>query len=391
MKLFSCFNRSPFTSNKSTAVRKKQQERSYDTTVTDSAVFVEEDYGENKDDDTAVLLEDPLQCVAAKIRPFQRKGTKHVVQIGCGVVGVAYMKAFKSKGHQVTGIEASTNIVELLNSDFKMYHVSDDGLSQLSGVDLILISVCTPIKTNHGRLDMAFIYSTLDSVACLVRNNPGATVVIRSTVTPGTVSGYNKALHDLLGGQQQVNVCYQPEFLRAASAYDDAMNPWYVVIGTPDGIDPPESLYEIYADFAPMSRIKIMTNEEAELLKIFHNSFNACKISFFNQCDLLCKEINKKQKSAKKIDTNVITETLVHTCEGLKNSKYGTKTGHGYYGSCLPKDSCELKGLEAEYSLGAKLFAEVVNVNENVVAIDKSENRADVTHGDFHKPYHAMM
>ena len=57
-------------------------------------------------------------------------------------------------------------------------------------------------------------------------------------MTPGTVCEYKKALNDQLGNQQ-VEVLFQPEFLRASSAYDDVMNPWYVVIGTHGGTEPP--------------------------------------------------------------------------------------------------------------------------------------------------------
>lgn len=315
-----------------------------------------------------------------------KMGVKHIVQIGCGIVGSAYMKAFKSKGHKITGIESSLKIINELGSAFEMQHVTDD-LTQLSEVDLILISVCTPTKTEGGRLDMSYIFSTLESVVAIVRNNPASTIVIRSTVTPGTVAKYKKALEDQLGGQY-VNICFQPEFLRAASAYDDAMNPWYVVIGVHDGAQH-EALHDIYVDFVEDSEVKIMSAEEAELLKIFHNSFNAAKISFFNQCHLLCKEMIRRDGS--EIDIDSITETLVHTCEGLKNAHYGTKTGHGYYGTCLPKDSSELKGLEAEYGLASKLFAEVVSVNKEVVAIDKMEKRGEIVHGDYHKPCFAMM
>ena len=198
---------------------------------------------------------------------------------------------------------------------------------------------------------------------------------------PGTVVEYKEALERKLGDGQHANMAFQPEFLRARSAMDDAMFPWYVVIGT-CGDHHPRHLYELYLDYVDATKIKMMPAEEAELLKIFHNSFNAAKISFFNQCDLLCKQMNKK--NCTNINTNNITQTLAMTCEGLMNPKYGTKSGHAYYGTCLPKDSSELKGLESEYGLESKLFAEVVGVNKEVVQNDRSENRKEVLDGDFH-------
>lgn len=309
----------------------------------------------------------------------------NIIQIGCGVVGSAYMNAWQEKGHNVVGIEASANIIKNLGNSYEMYNIKED-LSGLVGINLIMISVCTPVKQD-GRLDMAYIYSTLDTVATVIRRNPKSTVVIRSTVTPGTVLEYKVKLEAKLGGQK-ANMAFQPEFLRARSAINDALYPWFVVLGTCDNVFPTD-LYDLYLDYVDMEKIKIMSAEEAELLKIFHNSFNAAKISFFNQCDLLCKQMNKRDGT--NIDTNVITSTLVHTCEGLRNTKYGTKAGHGYYGTCLPKDGSELRGLESEYGLLSRIFAEVVRVNEEVVKNDKAENREEVLHGDFQISCFDMM
>lgn len=311
---------------------------------------------------------------------------KNIIQIGCGVVGAACMNAFQLKGHNVMGIEASPNIIKNLCNTYDMYNVADD-LSDLVDIDLIMISVCTPLKQDDGRLDMSYIYSTLDNVAALVQKNPKSTVVIRSTVTPGTVQEYRGALEEKLDGQQ-ANMAFHPEFLRAKSAIDDAIHPWYAVIGTCSGVFPTD-LYELCLDYVDMAKIKVMSAEEAELLKIFHNSFNAAKISFFNQCDLLCKEMNKRNMT--EIDVNNISETLVHTCEGLRNAKYGTKAGHGYYGACLPKDASELQGLESEHGLTSTLFAEVAHVNGEVVKNDKADNRAEVLHGDFQISCYDML
>ena len=124
-------------------------------------------------------------------KPSAEAKSKNIIQIGCGVVGSAYMHAFRSKGHNVIGLEASPTIIENLrkSSAFEMYNIADD-LSHLVDIDLIMISVCTPLKADDGRLDMSYIYSTLDNVAELVRNNPKSTVVIRSTV----VSTYRSAV-----------------------------------------------------------------------------------------------------------------------------------------------------------------------------------------------------
>jgi len=127
----------------------------------------------------------------------------------------------------------------------------------------------------------------------------------------------------------------------------------------------------------PENRITLLSIEEAELLKMFHNSYNAAKISFFNQCGLLCEAINEKEQID--VDPNKISSTMAKTCEGLINPRYGTKVLHSYYGTCLPKDSAELAHLERSYGLPDRLFASVVDVNNTVMKRDKEE----VLAGDF--------
>ena len=67
---------------------------------------------------------------------------------------------------------------------------------------------------------------------------------------------------------------------------------------------------------------------------------------------------------------------------GILNPRYGTTSGHAYYGTCLPKDSSELRGLEAEYGLQASLFKSVCDVNDIYVGTDVAE----VLDGDNHIP-----
>lgn len=304
-----------------------------------------------------------------------QKESFNIVQIGCGVVGHAYIDAYMEAGHNITGIEASKKLVQKYQKEMKMYHISDD-LSGIKNIDFIMISVCTPLK--NERLDMTYIYSTIPNVVELVKNNPDVFVVVRSTVQPTTTRKYKQILEEKL--EKKVNVIFQPEFLRAVSAEVDARNPWYVVIGRDEGLDVTK-MVDLYCGFTSRKNISILSVEEAELLKIYHNCFNAAKISFFNQCGLLCDSINKKEGT--NIDINKITTTLVKTCEGLINPKYGTKAGHGYYGTCLPKDSGELASLEKVYELESNLFKSVVDVNKAVVKTDKEE----VLHGDYHIGY----
>jgi UDPglucose 6-dehydrogenase len=301
--------------------------------------------------------------------------TFHVVQIGCGVVGYPYAVAYRDAGNRVSCIEANRKLIDLYKKELPMYHIHDD-LSTITDVDFIMISINTPLK-GHG-LDLSYLFSSIPNVATIVKNSPKALVVIRSTVPPLTCKDYKDQLEQTLNAK--VDVLFQPEFLRACSAYDDAMHPWHVVLGRDPETDCSRIL-QLYSKFIDPSKITLMTVEEAEFQKVMHNCFNACKISFFNQCHLLVNSINSRHGI--NIDIDAITKSLVHTCEGLKNARYGTKTGHAYYGTCLPKDSAELARLEQVYGLPVPMFESVVGVNNVVKAMDKEE----VLDGDHHMAF----
>lgn len=286
----------------------------------------------------------------------------HIVQIGCGVVGFAYVKAYQEAGNKVTCIEANYDIINKNSAEYEFYHISDD-LSHIVNVDFIMISINTPLKGE--KLDLTYLFSSIQNVATLLRNSPDAYVVVRSTVPPMTTKEYKAKLEEEFGAN--THVLFQPEFLRAKSAFEDALNPWCVVIGLDEGT-PEDKLISLYSQFVSRENIYLVNVEEAEFLKLIHNSFNAAKISYFNQCLLLLQKINNKKGT--NMDINNITHILPKTCEGLMNSYYGTKAGHGYYGVCLPKDSAEIASLEREYDLQAPLFQAVVGVNKQFEETD---------------------
>ena len=301
-----------------------------------------------------------------------------VVQIGCGVVGGSYLRAYLKMGFKVYGIEANNALIEKYKDECAMYHINDD-MSTITNVDAIMLSINTPLKGK--KLDLTYLFSSLKNVAEIVKNSPKTYVAVRSTVPPGTTRKYKQQLEEMVGFP--VRVLFQPEFLRDKTCLQDALNPWHVVIGRDDGEDV-EKFRELYGYYVDDSSITEMSVEEAEYLKIIHNSFNAAKISFFNQCKLLIDAIN--ERNGLNMDINVISNCITQTCEGLMNAKYGTKAGHGYYGSCLPKDSAEFASLEEEYGLEAKLFKSVVDVNNIIV----SQDTEPVLHGDHHMVYETL-
>lgn len=191
------------------------------------------------------------------------------MQVGYGVLGKAYTEAFTAKGNTVHIIEANQQFVDENKGKLDIYHISDD-LSHLTNVDFITIMVCTPLN-KEGRLNMNYLYSTLPNVSTILKNSPDCLVLIRSTVQPMFTKTYTQKLRELLPGQQ-VQVAFQPEFLRAVSSHQDAMHPWLVVLGSTD-LDQKykDRFYDLYSQYVTRDKITELSTEEAELHKIAHN------------------------------------------------------------------------------------------------------------------------
>ena len=307
--------------------------------------------------------------------------TYHVTISGLGVVGGSYLRAFENRGFKVTGIEANKKLIDFLKNEKEgrpVYHIDED-MSDIKDVDFILLMINTPLKGK--KLDLTYLFSSIRNVSVIVKNSPNAVVVVRSTVPPGTTRKYKEELEKVTG--QKVDVLFQPEFLRDKTCLQDALNPWHVVIGRDDDVDVSKfrNMYHHYIDDESITEMSV---EEAEYLKIIHNSFNAAKISYFNQCKLLIDAIN--ERNGLDMDINVISKCITKTCEGLMNPRYGTKAGHAYYNACLPKDSAEFASLEEEYGLEAKMFKSVVDINEIYKKLDKEE----VPYGDHHMDFNTL-
>lgn len=185
------------------------------------------------------------------------------------MLGKAYTEAFTAKGNKVHILEASQEFVDMHRKKLDIYHISED-INHLKNIDFITIMVCTPLN-KEGRLNMNYIYSTLPNVSTVLKNNPDCLVLIRSTVQPMFTKSYTEELRKLLPGQQ-VHVAFQPEFLRAISSHQDAMNPWLVVLGS-TMLDQKykDRFYDLYAQYVSRDKITELSTEEAELHKIAHN------------------------------------------------------------------------------------------------------------------------
>ncbi len=154
------------------------------------------------------------------------------------------------------------------------------------------------------------------------------------------------ALH-LLGPDfpGKVELVYNPEFLREASAVADYFAPPKIVIGTLDGRSSAamDALHEGIE--APVFHVGI---REAELTKFVDNTWHATKVAFANEIGRVCQNLGV---SADQVHRIFVSDTK------LNLSAYYTRPGGPFGGSCLPKDVRALEFIARESGSDAKLVS----------------------------------
>lgn len=217
-----------------------------------------------------------------------------VVIFGLGYVGSTAAGCIANQGHRVVGIDVSQAKADAINAGRSPVH--EPGLADLiagaradgriearttigdalDGAELAIVCVGTPSGVD-GAHNMDFIAQvTRDIAGALAADRAGRlTVAYRSTMRPGTTEQLIRPIFAAALGEradQLVELVYNPEFLREASAIADYFAPPKIVIGTLDGRPSAtmDALHEGIA--APTFHVGI---REAEVTKFVDNT-NHC-------------------------------------------------------------------------------------------------------------------
>jgi UDPglucose 6-dehydrogenase len=202
--------------------------------------------------------------------------------------------------------------------------------------DVHFICVGTPqAKDGSGRADLSYVFGATDALAPHLRQ---PTLLIgKSTVPVGTTRQLLARVRAAAPAGDQVDVAFNPEFLREGFAVQDSLTPDRIVFGvTAERAE--QLMREVYA--TPLaSGIPGLTMdlETAELVKVAANSFLATKISFINVLAEMCEA------------SGADVLKLAHAI-GM-DDRIGRKflaPGVGFGGGCLPKDIRAFRSTAAE-------------------------------------------
>lgn len=281
-----------------------------------------------------------------------------IVIMGSGVVGTATGKGFAKAGHDVMFVDIDLQRVQDLRSEG--YEASET-LELGSEPSVIFLTLPTP--DNGREWVLAPILSGAETVAEAIRDSDGFhTVVMRSTVPPGTTEAKIQPLIEKVSGKVEglgFAIGSNPEFLRAKSAYEDFINPWMTIVGARSPRTR-ERLIDLLQPFGGEMRA-YDDPAQAEMIKAAHNLYNAAKISFWNEMWQMCQVLD--------LDARAVAETVARSAEGSFNPNYGIVGGLPYGGACLPKDTKGFLGFAREVGVDMKMLRATDAVNETMKAI----------------------
>lgn len=296
-----------------------------------------------------------------------------VAVYGLGYVGLTAAACLTRDGHSVLGIDVSEDKVRQIRSGRSP--IAEPGLEdllrsalsrnilqtatevgdELATCDMAIVCVGTPSGPD-GSHNMSYIAEVSRQIAHAVNRDRSTplTVVYRSTIRPGSTERlirpiYQTVLRDGIGA---VELVYNPEFLREATAIGDYFAPPKIVIGTIDG-KPSRLLDELNKDLdAPVFYTKY---GEAEFTKFVDNTFHALKVAFANEIGRTSLQLGI---SAATVHQIFVSDTK------LNISPYYLRPGGAFGGSCLPKDVRALQYISNDIGVTAPVIDALLRSNE---------------------------
>ncbi|MBS2963905.1 UDP-glucose/GDP-mannose dehydrogenase family protein [Actinocrinis puniceicyclus] len=266
-----------------------------------------------------------------------------ITVLGTGYLGATHAICMAVLGFEVLGVDVDQAKLDRLNAgqvpffepglpellvkaleSGKLRFTSDYAEAGAFG-DVHFLCVGTPQQSGSNAADLRYVESAITALAPHLARR--ALVVGKSTVPVGTAARLTGLLNALAPAGEQVELAWNPEFLREGYAVEDTLRPDRLVFGVRSAWAE-ERLRTVFEPVIEQGSPVVVTDlNTAELVKVAANSFLATKISYINAMAEVCEVAGA--------DVHQLADALSY------DTRIGgrfLRPGLGFGGGCLPKD-----------------------------------------------------
>ena len=280
--------------------------------------------------------------------------------IGLGYIGLPTALMMASHGVEVVGTDYNRELVDTLNAGKTTF--KEDGLDELfqkavkSGIqftteyqntDVYIVSVPTPYDKFSKKVDAVYVVEAVKDVmkAC----HKGATVVIESTVSPGTIDKYVRPVieaNDFVIGRD-IHLVHAPERIIPGNMVYELLHNNRTIGADDKAVG--EKIKALYASFC-QGEIVVTDIRTAEMTKVVENTFRAVNIAFANELAKICRH------------DNMDVYEIIKICNMHPRVNI-LQPGPGVGGHCISVDPWFLVG---DYPSLAKVIDESMKTNDGM-------------------------
>ncbi len=219
--------------------------------------------------------------------------------IGLGYIGLPTALMMASHGVEVVGTDYNPELVATLNAGKTTF--KEKGLDELftdavkGGIrftteyqvtDTYIVSVPTPYDKFSKKVDACYVVAAVKNVMEVCPK--GATVVIESTVSPGTIDKYVRPVIKENGFTigEDIHLVHAPERIIPGNMVYELLHN-NRTIGA-DEREIGEQVKKLYGSFC-QGEIVVTDIRTAEMTKVVENTFRAVNIAFANELAKICR------------------------------------------------------------------------------------------------------
>lgn len=219
--------------------------------------------------------------------------------IGLGYIGLPTALIMAASGNTVVGTDYNEELVATLQSGKTTFE--EEGLEELyakaveKGIkfsndyiktNMYIITVPTPYEKENKKIDPSYVISAVKSVLEVCEKD--TTLVIESTVSPGTIDKYVRPVLEAseftMG--QDIHLVHAPERILPGSMISELENNSRT-IGA-DDVEIGNRVKSVYQTFCK-SDIVVTDIKTAEMTKVVENTYRDINIAFANELLKICR------------------------------------------------------------------------------------------------------